>query len=58
MEETLKENIQEYSLEKYDGVLHLVKGKNDIALEEIDDNARLVTTNFSNEIGEFNENSY
>ena len=57
-EETLKENIQEYSLEKYDGVLHLVKGKNDIALEEIDDNARLVTTNFSNEIGEFNESIY
>lgn len=57
-EEILKENIQEYSLEKYDGVLHLVKGKKDITLEEIDDNARLVTTNFSNEIGELNESIY
>ena len=56
--EAITDNIQEYSLDKYDGCLNLSKGKKVIKLEAIDDNARLVVTNFSNEIGELNESIY
>jgi len=57
-DENIVGEIQEYSLDKYDGCLHLSKGKKVIKLEALDDNSRLVVTNFSEEIGDLNESIY
>lgn len=50
--------LEAYRIDKIDGYLHL-QGKNeDIVLSPLDDNAKLVVSNFSDEIGEFNESIY
>lgn len=57
-EEKIIGNIQEYTLDKYDGYLHLSKGQKNIKLEAIDDISKLVVANFSDEIGVLNESIY
>lgn len=56
--EAIKGSITDYSVDKYDGLLHLSKGNKIIELEPLDDNSRLVINNFSNEIGDLNESIY
>lgn len=57
-QEKLSGNIESYRIDKIDGRLHLQKDNENIVLEPLDDNAKLVVSNFSNEIGEFNESIY
>lgn len=47
-----------YRIDKIDGILYLISKKEDISLEPMDDDAKLVVSNFSNEIGDFNESIY
>ena len=54
----IDDNIQDYILNKNNGCLNLVKGKKVIKLKALDENAHLVVTNFSDEIGELNDSIY
>ena len=55
--ESINQN-NDYKIDKIDGILHLISGIEDIVLDPMDDDAKLVVSNFSNEIGEFNESIY
>lgn len=57
-QEQISGDIASYRVDKIDGKLHLQRNNENIALEPLDDNAKLVVSNFSNEIGEFNESIY
>ena len=50
--------IKSYRLDKINGILHMQGENEDITLSPLDDNAKLVVGNFSDEIGEFNESIY
>lgn len=55
--ESINQN-NDYKIDKIDGILHLISRIEDIVLDPMDDDAKLVVSNFSNEIGEFNESIY
>ncbi len=57
-QEKLTKNIHDYSIEKNDGVLYLINGKDSIALEPVGEIDKLIVKNFSDEIGELNESIY
>ena len=57
-QEKITKEIENYKVDKIDGSLRLQSDKESIILEPLDDNANLVISNFSNEIGEFNESIY
>lgn len=54
----IQHEISAYSIDKINRSLCLINGKEQIELEPLDDNARLVVSNFSDEVGEFNESIY
>lgn len=54
----INRDINAYTIDKINGNLCMINGKEQIALEPLDDNAKLVVSNFSNEVGEFNESIY
>ena len=54
----IQHKISAYSIDKINRSLCLINGKEQIELEPLDDNARLVVSNFSDEVGEFNESIY
>lgn len=51
-------DIHEYKVEKINGMLRLINGSENIQLEPVGDNDKLVVNNFSNEIGDLNESIY
>lgn len=57
-EEPIEGDIKNYHLDKYLGRLHLSNGKKNISLAELDDNSKLVFSNFSNDIADNNESIY
>ena len=54
----LSKNIHDYSVEKTDGCLYLINGKEKIELIPVGDVDELIARSFSDEIGELNESIY
>ena len=54
----LKKDIHEYSVEKIDGSLRLVNGKESIELEPVGELDELIVKSFSDELGDLNESIY
>lgn len=54
----LTKDIHEYSVEKIDGSLRLVNGKESIELEPVSKHDELIVKSFSDELGDLNESIY
>ena len=54
----LTKDIHEYSVEKIDGTLRLVNGKESIELEPVGELDELIVKSFSDELGDLNESIY
>ena len=54
----ITKDIHDYSIEKLDGVLHLVNGNERIELAPITEIDKLIVKSFSDELGDLNESIY
>jgi len=57
-QDDLTKEIHEYTIEKMDGTLHLVNGKERIELQPVGEVDELIVKGFSDELGDLNESIY